>query len=98
MAILAMSFDLMQEELVAKFTWVGKKLSIITDIEIYEEEDLSLEKVNQAINNMKMVQLFPNKLNIMNVECEEYESKSHLYIETKCDSYKEASTLVNRLN
>ena len=29
MAILAMCFDLMQEEIVAKFRWIGRKLGII---------------------------------------------------------------------
>jgi hypothetical protein len=35
MAILAMCFDLMQEEIIAKFTWLGKKLGIVDK----EEED-----------------------------------------------------------
>ena len=29
MATCAMCFDLMQEEIIAKFTWVGKKLGIV---------------------------------------------------------------------
>lgn len=38
MAILAMCFDLMQEEIIAKFTWLGKKLGII-DKEADDEEE-----------------------------------------------------------
>lgn len=40
MAILAMCFDLMQEEIIAKFTWLGKKLGIIEK----DEDDLQEEE------------------------------------------------------
>ncbi|RNA30940.1 T family of potassium channels 7-like [Brachionus plicatilis] len=39
MAILAMCFDLMQEEIIAKFTWLGKKLGIVDKEEDEEETD-----------------------------------------------------------
>ena len=37
MAILAMCFDLMQEEIVAKFRWIGTKIGIVEK----EEEDIN---------------------------------------------------------
>jgi hypothetical protein len=46
MAILAMCFDLMQEEIIAKFTWLGKKLGIVDK----EEED-DLDENNNNNNN-----------------------------------------------
>ena len=39
MAIIAMCFDLMQEEIIAKFTWLGKKLGIVEKDEDDEAED-----------------------------------------------------------
>lgn len=44
MSILAMCFDLMQEEIIAKFTWIGKKLGIVEK----EDEDIAME--NNALN------------------------------------------------
>ncbi|CAF0987247.1 unnamed protein product [Brachionus calyciflorus] len=44
MAILAMCFDLMQEEIIAKFTWLGRKLGIVDKDEDEEEEG---EKKNE---------------------------------------------------
>lgn len=41
MAILAMCFDLMQEEIVAKFRWLGRKMGIIE-----KEEDLTVNPSN----------------------------------------------------
>ena len=43
MAILAMCFDLMQEEIVAKFRWIGKKIGIVE-----KDEPVSDESVDQA--------------------------------------------------
>jgi plasmid rolling circle replication initiator protein Rep len=40
MAILAMCFDLMQEELVAKFRWIGRKIGIVEK----DEEENPLDK------------------------------------------------------
>jgi len=48
MAILAMCFDLMQEEIIAKFTWLGKKIGIIEK----DENDLEEEKL-KAENEKK---------------------------------------------
>ena len=49
MAILAMCFDLMQEEIIAKFTWLGKKLGIIDkDSEETEEEEAAENEKNAA--------------------------------------------------
>jgi hypothetical protein len=38
-AILAMCFDLMQEEIIAKFTWLGKKIGIMDKDEDEKAED-----------------------------------------------------------
>ena len=38
MAILAMCFDLMQEEIVAKFRWLGRKIGIVEKDEEVEDE------------------------------------------------------------
>jgi hypothetical protein len=38
-AILAMCFDLMQEEIIAKFTWLGKKIGIIEKDDEEKAED-----------------------------------------------------------
>ncbi|UJR31068.1 hypothetical protein I4U23_018578 [Adineta vaga] len=43
MAILAMCFDLMQEEIVAKFRWIGRKVGILE-----KEEDPSASKNNKS--------------------------------------------------
>jgi hypothetical protein len=45
MAILAMCFDLMQEEIVAKFRWIGRKLGII------EKDENSAVNPNENIPN-----------------------------------------------
>lgn len=37
LAILGMAFDLMQEELISKFTWFGKKIGLLDEED--EEED-----------------------------------------------------------
>ena len=39
MAILAMCFDLMQEEIVAKFRWIGRKIGIVDSDELEEEDN-----------------------------------------------------------
>jgi hypothetical protein len=46
MAILAMCFDLMQEEIVAKFRWLGRKIGIIE-----KDETLIVNKNDETINN-----------------------------------------------
>lgn len=39
LAILAMSFDLMQEEIISKFSWFGKKVGLIDPDEDEDEEE-----------------------------------------------------------
>jgi hypothetical protein len=46
MAILAMCFDLMQEEIVAKFRWLGRKFGIIEN-----EENLVVNQNDKTLNN-----------------------------------------------
>jgi hypothetical protein len=46
MAILAMCFDLMQEEIVAKFRWIGRKIGIIE-----KEEDPHVKPPDNTKNN-----------------------------------------------
>jgi hypothetical protein len=45
MAILAMCFDLMQEEIVAKFRWIGRKIGIID-----KEENLVVNRNEKTFN------------------------------------------------
>jgi hypothetical protein len=52
MATLAMCFDLMQEEIIAKFTWVGKKLGIV-DNKDEDGEESKDEKTGNEIGNEK---------------------------------------------
>jgi hypothetical protein len=52
MATLAMCFDLMQEEIIAKFTWVGKKLGIV-DNKDEDGEESKDEKTRNEIGNEK---------------------------------------------
>ena len=40
MAILAMCFDLMQEEIVAKFRWIGTKLRIVDKVEEQNQDPI----------------------------------------------------------
>lgn len=44
LAILGMSFDLMQEEIISKFTWLGKKIGLLEPDEDEEEEEEELEE------------------------------------------------------
>jgi predicted HNH restriction endonuclease len=48
MAILAMCFDLMQEEIIAKFRWIGRKVGIIEKDEdsIVNQNDKTLKNNN----------------------------------------------------
>jgi hypothetical protein len=46
MAILAMCFDLMQEEIVAKFRWIGRKVGIVE-----KDEDSGVNPNDKAQNN-----------------------------------------------
>ncbi len=46
MAILAMCFDLMQEEIVAKFRWIGRKIGIVE-----KTEPLPVNQTDQTLNN-----------------------------------------------
>ncbi|CAF0847712.1 unnamed protein product [Rotaria sordida] len=51
MAILAMCFDLMQEEIVAKFRWLGRKIGIIEKEE--EEEEMIINQKNRGFDYHK---------------------------------------------
>jgi hypothetical protein len=51
MATLAMCFDLMQEEIIAKFTWLGKKLGIIDSEVPTDETNISKNRKDFADNN-----------------------------------------------
>lgn len=46
MAILAMCFDLMQEEIVAKFRWLGRKIGIIE-----KDDDSSINQNEKVFDN-----------------------------------------------
>ena len=48
MAILAMCFDLMQEEIVAKFRWLGRKMGIIE-----KEEDLVVNQNEKSFDQRR---------------------------------------------
>jgi len=45
LSVLGMAFDLMQEELISKFSWFGKKIGLIDPDE--EEQDSEKEKDNE---------------------------------------------------
>ncbi len=48
LAVLGMAFDLMQEELIAKFTWFGKKIGLLeTEEEEEDEEEPGNDDSNQ---------------------------------------------------
>jgi len=53
MAILAMCFDLMQEELIAKFRWIGTKIGII------DKQNQNNDQTNQ--NNDQINEIFDTK-------------------------------------
>ena len=48
MAILAMCFDLMQEEIVAKFRWLGRKIGIVEKDDNIDEETSIQNDRNKA--------------------------------------------------
>jgi potassium channel subfamily K protein len=51
MSILAMCFDLMQEEIITKFTWLGKKMGIIDQEDDEENEDSDEPKKDKEKEN-----------------------------------------------
>lgn len=55
MAILAMCFDLMQEEIVAKFRWIGRKIGIVEKhdepINKSEQSSMSDKEIHQKTSN-----------------------------------------------
>ena len=57
LAVLGMAFDLMQEELIAKFTWFGKKIGLL---ETEEEEEEEEETDNDAGNDSNQENLKQN--------------------------------------
>ncbi|CAF0798257.1 unnamed protein product [Rotaria sp. Silwood1] len=62
MAILAMCFDLMQEEIVAKFRWIGTKLCII---EKDDEDNNQNDKVSSTDNKNRLSTSSINDSNVM---------------------------------
>lgn len=61
MAILAMCFDLMQEEIIAKFTWLGKKLGIIDKEPDEEEEEADVAAAQNEDEKLKSGKKFDNE-------------------------------------
>lgn len=61
MAILAMCFDLMQEEIIAKFTWLGKKLGIIDKDSDDEEEEVDGTAAANDDDKLKSDKKFDNE-------------------------------------
>jgi hypothetical protein len=60
MAILAMCFDLMQEELIAKFRWIGTKIGIIDkQNQNNDQTNQNNDQINQ--NNDQINQIFDTK-------------------------------------
>lgn len=57
MAILAMCFDLMQEEIVAKFRWLGRKIGLIEKDEdsISNENDKVFENKNRRLSTSSSI-------------------------------------------
>jgi hypothetical protein len=53
MAILAMCFDLMQEEIIAKFRWIGTKIGIIEKAE--ENNNQSIIDPNAPMNTDRTI-------------------------------------------
>ena len=49
-AILAMCLDLMQEEIVIKFRWIGTKLGIYDEDDEQEQEDITKEKIEKQLS------------------------------------------------
>jgi len=47
LSVLGMAFDLMQEELISKFSWFGKKIGLIDPDE--EEEEAEKEKAKEDV-------------------------------------------------
>jgi hypothetical protein len=64
MSIIAMCFDLMQEEIIAKFTWLGKKLGIVEDENSGEHNDeYANGDENNSLNTRKDFAYSKEKLN-----------------------------------
>ena len=62
-ATLAMCFDLMQEEIIAKFTWLGKRLGIMDkeeETDVTEKENTDQEFVNDETNQKKLIEVQGN--------------------------------------
>lgn len=89
MAILAMCFDLMQEEIIAKFTWLGKKIGIIEkDESDLEEEKLKAE--NEKKEKEEKEKKAANKSNSIKPAYTNQESGFRGEIETPAPRYSSA--------
>ncbi len=90
LAILAMCFDLMQEEIIAKFTWVGSKIGMVKkdeddldDDDDNQNDDLN-EKKQDLINNSNLLQKQLENKEIANTNLSYFQSK---YSTTSNDQY-----------
>ncbi len=65
MAILAMCFDLMQEEIIAKFRWLGRKIGIIEkeEILVVNQNDKSSNNKNRRPSTASMTADRPSSIN-----------------------------------
>jgi len=74
MSILAMCFDLMQEEIIAKFTWIGKKLGIVEK----EDEDIVMENnaLNEKNEKLKNEKELPEESNNTKPNSSQYSKKN----------------------
>lgn len=52
MAILAMCFDLMQEEIVAKFRWIGTKIGIVDKEDEYYNYQYKMSTAGKDVNRL----------------------------------------------
>ena len=82
LAILAMCFDLMQEEIIAKFTWVGSKIGMVKkdedDLDDDDDNDVLNEKKQDLINSSNLLQpqqQQQEKKEIANTNLSYYQSK-----------------------
>ena len=74
MAIIAMCFDLMQEEIIAKFTWLGKKLGIVEKDEDDEAEEQAASEEKKLAEKERQLKEndFNNKEDMMRKEKPSY--------------------------
>jgi hypothetical protein len=67
MAILSMSFNLMQEEMTAKFRWIGRKMGVVEDDD--DELDAANDKLPARLEEKKPVGMNNNVYDRNHSEC-----------------------------